>query len=224
MLRLRSKSTQRPLGLFPLGLFPLGLLKALCSRTWISSGLLSFATLLLVNTPLRTQLLTGYADDTIHHLSPLGSTGLILITLSLSIAFLVACDLKTQWLLKQRLPLVRLLPFSGAPMMTRVTHQVITLVIDLATTLVLFWLSLSLVPALHYLYYQLLFDNLPNQWVVHRLIPFDAFVKHLYPLPGGTLAQHSSAVLLFAALINSFYHAIRQMGSVKPDRHASNGL
>ncbi len=164
--------------------------------TWPVTTVIGFLLLFMFSVPLRTQLLAGYPNDTIHHLSTAGSIGLIMITLSLSLGFIYGCHLKTRFL--QRC----------IARTARTTRVFAALAIDIVTTVIVFWLCLTLVPALHYLYYQQLFDNLPNQWVVSRFLPLDALVDNLYTSSEGSLAQHSGAVLFFCVIFNSVSWAI----------------
>ena len=206
---------------------------------WPFTSVLGLILIFVFSTPFRTQLLAGYPDDTIHHLSDLGfqtpgvlsdvfvglglqglglqgtgSIGLVLITVTLCVVFLYFCVLKARFTLRL---LARLtdtnsrhdkLQYVATPMSIQLT--IIGLIIDIATTLVLFWIALSVVPAIHYLYYQQLFEHLPNQWVVRGLLAWDDVVMSLQITDKASLAQHSSAVLFYCALFNSVCVALHQ--------------
>ena len=216
---------------------------------WPFTTVLGLILIFVFSTPFRTQLLAGYPNDTIHHLSDLGfqtpgvlndvfvglglkgtglqgtglqgigSIGLVLITVTLCVVFLYFCVLKARFTLHL---LARItdansqhdrLPNVATPMSAQLT--IIGLIIDIATTLVLFWLALSVVPAIHYLYYQQLFEHLPNQWVVRGLLAWDNVLMSLQITDTGSLAQHSSAVLFYCALFNSVCVALHQWRLLK---------
>ena len=139
----------------------------------------------------------GYPGDSIFTLSLFGRVGLIALTVLLVLLLITLSQLKSRWL--QHAP--RTWSGSGVTMM----------VFDVMLTTLLFIMALTLVPQLYYSYYQLLFEGLPQQWIVKPL-PL-ASIWHSVRVPReASMALHTIGLCgwwLLIVVVLSWLRALR---------------
>ncbi len=111
-----------------------------------------------------------YGNDTFFHLSGSGQIGLVLISLILGIATIGLCLL-----------------FSSR----------FGLFVKVLVAFVLIWAFTWLSPQLYYLYYWLIFDDLPMQWVL-QAPPSPPDIVRLVTFSGpATLSDHAKGLLFW---------------------------
>ena len=127
--------------------------------------------------------------DSIYTLSPLQIAGLLMWSMALIIIYFVIVCYKTRALsnLFQRLP------------------SPIFLAADWVTSAILFLLLFGLSPQIYYLYYIMIIDGLPMQWVIGSSINFLQLVNLLSGANLHNYADFLSAIVYKTTLLYSLY-------------------
>ena len=127
----------------------------------------------------------GYADDSFYTLTPMAAWGLVAVSTTLAIVLMAITRLKT------------LLLQSFA----QTSHRLTFFSVDQFANGIIYWISISLIPQLYYFYYQRVFENLPDQWVVDGVMSASTTARLLLVSTDGSLADHFSATLLWVLLL-----------------------
>ncbi len=111
-----------------------------------------------------------YAGDTFFHLSPVGQIGLGLLSVFLaSIYILGFIKISTRFAMIVKVPLA----------------------------IVLLWFFIWLSPQIYYLYYRMIFDTLPLQWVIQTPPSILSLLEIIFFFGDSTLSAHSKGILFW---------------------------
>ncbi len=141
------------------------------------------------------QLVAGYPNDSFHTLQPFSAIGLCIVA-AIGITMML---LISRW---QSRAIERIGKLQGRYL----------LLADIVIGFLLYWLILSLSPQFFYLYYWFVFDNLPQQWVVQRLLPWSDYLDLWLLLENASIASHAAGMLGWILLIGKI---VRNWGIVR---------
>ncbi|WP_350335067.1 hypothetical protein [Coralliovum pocilloporae] len=163
---------------------------------------LALAVSALMSPAFLNAVSSGYAGDSAYTLSPIGQAGLLLLS-CLLIIFIAALK---AWLGRKLFSRLRL-----------TNSAVLSVLGDLALTVVLCWLALSLAPQVYYTYYLFLFDGLPIQ-IVARFLSAADFMALVLLDGAPSLSSHLQGLFVRALLLMTLAVHIR----AALNKHAAN--
>jgi len=131
----------------------------------------------------------GYTGDSFWTLSTFGRLGVVAISV-LGMAALGACIAWKTRRLRRTLPQV---------------PTAILWVCDVLIGVLLFALIFSVSPQIFYSFYQLIFDGLPQQWVIDGPLNWDRLAEVIPPRTAGSLADHLAFVAMGGVVLFTTY-------------------
>jgi hypothetical protein len=151
-------------------------------QTVVVSALVCCASVIIAAANLWVPITKGYPNDSFWTLTAAGRIGVLSIS-TIGISFIFAC---LTW--KTRLTLQIKSQASGS----------VWALFDIAFGLLIFGVVHTVSPQVFYSFYCLIFDTLPNQWVIDKLFDTVRLQAIAGLAPTGNLADHLAGVVLWA--------------------------
>lgn len=146
----------------------------------------------MLHTSVRRSILSLYPGDSFYTLTTPAAAGLLILSASL-ISLLMFASWRSTEFWVARCPRRSAI---GIPTF---------FCLDIGITLLLYAALLMLVPQIYYVYYQIVFENLPVQWVAKSL-SFETFVKLVQLEPGASMSDHLAGFTAWMLLFNMLIH------------------
>ena len=139
--------------------------------------------------------LTNLIDDSFFSLNLLQQTGLIALSLMLIIALFWLSELKSRYL-------ESLFRSWSLPRLS-------VLLVDIPLTIVAFVLLHKASAQIYYIYYQIIFADLPLQWVINTEFKLAGLVDYLLPDSVNRLSDLLASLALWTLVLNLLWRQVR---------------
>ncbi len=131
--------------------------------------------------------------DSLFALTQLEIIGLVIISSIMAVVLYVVNFIKTEKLYKY---------------FDKKLHSFLVFLIDCAATIFLCLFLVATAPQIHYLYYQQIIPNLPNQIVFAAGLSVDKIIDFIVLPVGSSIADYSTGFVLWLCFISVFLYAI----------------